>query len=51
MDHVFRNFSEYAEKKEKSALQIELQARTEEARILRDESVDELCSNLALRLD
>jgi hypothetical protein len=50
MDHVFRNFSDYAEKKEKNALQVELQARTEEARVLRDESVDELCSNLALRL-
>jgi hypothetical protein len=37
------------EKKEKSTLQIELQARTEEAMILRDKSVDELCSNLALR--
>jgi hypothetical protein len=34
MDHVFRNFSDYVEKKEKIALQSELQARTEEAMVL-----------------
>jgi hypothetical protein len=44
-----RQFSDYVESKEKSALQVELLARTEEAMILRDKSVDELCSNLALR--
>jgi hypothetical protein len=50
MDHVFRNFSDYVEGKEKSALKVELLAKTEEATVLRDKSVDELCSNLALRL-
>ena len=49
MDHVFRNFSDYVEKKERIVLQSELQARTEEATVLRNKSVDELCSNLALR--
>jgi hypothetical protein len=33
------------------APQVELQARTEEAMILRDKSVETLCSNLALRCD
>ena len=70
MEAVFRNFSDYVEKKEKAALeveselhlrfvgcvvivspQVELQARTEEAMILRDKSVETLCSNLALRCD
>ncbi len=49
MDQVFRNFSDYVEGKEKGALKVELLAKTEEAMILRDKSVDELCSNLALR--
>jgi hypothetical protein len=49
LEQVFRNFSDYVEGKEKSALRVELIARTEEAMILRDKSVDELCSNLALR--
>jgi hypothetical protein len=49
LEHVFRNFNDYVEGKEKNALQVALIARTEEAMILRDKSVDELCSNLALR--
>ncbi len=69
MEVVFRNFSDYVEKKEKDALEVELQlvlcfvgcvvmvalfqvqlqARTEEAMVLRDKSVETLCSNLALR--
>ncbi len=48
LEHVFRNFNDYVEGKEKNALRVELIARTEEATILRDQSVDELCSNLAL---
>ena len=49
MEQVFRNFTHYVEGKEKGALKVELLAKTEEAMILRDKSVDELCSNLALR--
>jgi hypothetical protein len=70
MEVVFRNFSDYVEKKEKDALEVEFQRvlcfvfgcvvmvalfqvqlheRTEEAMVLRDKSVETLCSNLALR--
>jgi hypothetical protein len=49
-DCVFWNVCDYVERKERLALEGELLARTEEAMVLRNKSVDELCSNVALSL-
>jgi hypothetical protein len=48
MEQILGNVSDYVEGKGKGALKKELLAWTEEATILRNKSVDELCSNLAL---